>query len=385
MSSLAGLAASSGAGARAACELAAFAREAVRANVTREVLHLHAAALALELRRPHHRRLLEEALGPLRAAARTRVFDLPNGDIVAIAPPPAEPLEAAREGLLRLLDPAAVGEGAVRSLRLPGAAARLVLLATDSLGLNPPALPPMSPRPPGAPLDIAALAAAERALAGADLESVTSAQTVCRLEPGGTLQRLWEERRVDWSALGALLLPGVDLGTAPALRRRLARLLELRLLAASGRPQALLQWRPFGVALAPSAVAAPGFQRFDAALPAGRRAEVTISFRVADILADPEGYAFARGFLRDRGYRLAAEEVAPERPAPLLTASLGVDLLRLRWSPGLLSVGAPTGLADTGVEPILAGVDRPGAIAWGWENGVRLFQGPLIEACRRMA
>jgi hypothetical protein len=32
---------------------------------------------------------------------------------------------------------------------------------------------------------------------------------------------------------------------------------------------------------------------------------------------------------------------------------------------------------------VLTNVDRPAAIAWGWEAGIRLFQGPLIERRRR--
>ena len=34
---------------------------------------------------------------------------------------------------------------------------------------------------------------------------------------------------------------------------------------------------------------------------------------------------------------------------------------------------------------VLAGVDRPAAIAWGWEMGITLFQGRLIESRRRGA
>jgi hypothetical protein len=31
---------------------------------------------------------------------------------------------------------------------------------------------------------------------------------------------------------------------------------------------------------------------------------------------------------------------------------------------------------------VLAGADRPAAIGWGWEAGIRLFQGPLVERYR---
>jgi len=105
---------------RAAVELAALVRESVAAQAPRDVLHLRMAALAPELRRPHHRRLLRDALEPALAAARTRTFDLPNGDVIAVAPPPAHALAAAEQALLRALDGAAM---AVRRLRLPDAEA----------------------------------------------------------------------------------------------------------------------------------------------------------------------------------------------------------------------------------------------------------------------
>jgi hypothetical protein len=31
---------------------------------------------------------------------------------------------------------------------------------------------------------------------------------------------------------------------------------------------------------------------------------------------------------------------------------------------------------------VLAGADRAAAIAWGWEAGIRMFQGRLIESQR---
>ncbi len=354
------------AGARAAAELAALVRESVTAGAPRHVLHLRSGGCGAA----HHRRLLREALMPVLAGARARVFDLPNGDLVAVAPPPAPVLEAARRTLAAMLD--AEASDMLRSLRLPGAAVQVLAAAGESLGLDPPEPPPpLLPAPPGAPPDLAALARAERALQGADLAPVTQVERVWRLDPeAGSMEPLWEERRVDTGALGASLLPGMSLGAAPELARRLARLAEARLLAESVRMSALAAWRPFGVALSPQAVSEPAFLRFDAALPVGRRPEVVLSFQTEDILAAPAAFTFARDLARSRGYRLAVEGA----PEPLRPGALGLDLLRLRWSPAL----AASGEVPAGPEVILAGVDRPGAIAWGWERGIRLFQGPLI-------
>jgi hypothetical protein len=158
---------------RAAAELAALVRESVAANAVREVLYLRLSGLGSNLQRPHHLRLVRDALEPVLAAARTRVFELPNGDLVAVSSPPGLALETARAALMGTLD-AAAGE-VVQAMRLPAGAALLLAATAQSLGLAP---------APDAPPGLAGLAAmtsfeldmAERILVQADLGAVTLAQ-----------------------------------------------------------------------------------------------------------------------------------------------------------------------------------------------------------------
>jgi len=371
------------AGLRAAAELAALVRETVAANASREVLHLRIGALAPELRRPHHQRLLRDALEPLFAAGRTRVFDLPNGDVVAVAPPPALGLETARRALLRALD--ASSAEVVMALRLPEEAAQLLAAASQSLGLEPP-VTARPPALPGTPLGTAELVAAEHAIGQADLESVTLSQSVCRLDPdGGAARPIWEDRRISWEALANAVLPGVAIAAAPALQRRLARAAEARMLAELARPRAQGRWRAVGLALAPATLLGAGFARFDAALPAGRRQDITLGLAPRDLLADPAGFLAARDAARARGYRLALDDAPIELLGLLPPVRLGLDVVRLRWSPALPGAAPALSEALGAGEPdrlVLAGVDRPAAIAWGWEVGIRLFQGPLVERRR---
>jgi hypothetical protein len=374
------------AGARAAVELAGLVRECVAADAVREVLHLHVAALGTSMRRPHHRRLLRETLDNALSSTRTRVFDLPNGDVVAVARSPAPVLDAAEAALRQSLDPEQEA-AAVRRLRLPEEAAELLNAASEALGLDPGEPPPASLPMPGTPLRSAELAAAERALAGADLEPVTIVQSVCRLDPDGEgPEPIWEDRRVDWAALADLVLPGRDLAAAPALRKRLARAAEARLLAELSRPMAYLDWRPVGLPLSPATIEGPAFARFAQALPAGRAEEVTVGLRPADLLADPGAAGRVGPLLHRGGFRLALDDAAPGLVALLPPERLGLDVIRLRWSaqlPG--SVPAPVArlLQAAADRVVLSGVDRPAAIAWGWEAGIRLFQGPLVERRRR--
>jgi len=373
-------------GTRAAAELAALVRDSVAANAVRDVLHLRIGALAPELRRPHHQRLLRDVLEPLMAAGRTRVFDLPNGDVVAVAPPPALGLETARIALLRALDTSATE--VVRAMRLPEEAAQLLAATAHSLGLDPDQAPPPPPRPRGVPIATADLVTAERAIGQADLEPVTTTQAVCRLDPeGGPARLAWEDRRIKWDALAEAVLPGIDIAAAPELQRRLARSAELRLLAELVRPLAQRNWRPTGLLLSPATIISGGFGRFEAALPAGRRESVTIGITPRDALADPAGFVAARDLARGHGFRLALDD-APATLLPLLPPGrLGIDVLRLRWSAELPGIPGPTiaallGQASNAPLVVLTGVDRPAAIAWGWEIGITLFQGPLVERRR---
>lgn len=373
-------------GTRAAAELAVLVRDSVAANAVRDVLHLRIGALAPELRRPHHRRLLRDVLEPLMAAGRTRVFDLPNGDVVAVAPPPALGLETARLTLLRALDAGAAE--VVRAMRLPDEAALLLAATANSLGLDPDQNAPPPQRPRGEPISSGDLVSAERAIGQADLEPVTMSQAVCLLDPeGGPARMVWEDRRINWDALAEAVLPGIEIGAAPDLQRRLARSAELRLLAELVRPLAQRNWRPVGLALTLATITSGGFGRFEAALPAGRRETVTIGISPRDVLADAALFVQARDLVRGHGFRLALDDAPATLLSMLPPAKLGVDVLRLRWSPELpgiagAAIAALLGRDQNGPEVVLAGVDRPAAIAWGWEIGIELFQGPLVERRR---
>jgi hypothetical protein len=135
--------------ARAALDLAGLVRETVAAGAVRDVLHLRLGTLGPELRKPHHLRQLRETLDAALDASRVRVFDLPNGRVVAIARPPTTTLDSATAALQRLLDP--LPAAALRRLRLPEDAAVLLSTAAASLGLEGSAAAEPPPAKTGAP------------------------------------------------------------------------------------------------------------------------------------------------------------------------------------------------------------------------------------------
>lgn len=373
-----------------ALALAQLVREAVAADVSRQALHLRLSRLAPQLRRGHHRRLLREALEPALRPVRSRLFELPNGDLVAVAPPGGRHLREAEGAIATLLGEEALAEGPLHAvLDLPRDAAALLAAVEDSLG--PPADPPLAARMGQradqmadqrgnqsaaagfAPADLAGL---EQALRGASLARFLLRRPVCQLTRGGAGPELaWEEWRLAWPELRAVLAPAVDPAAAPWLARRLRRLLDRRLLAELARPEEGRRRQPLGLCLAAATLGEAEFLRLDALLEGPVRAATVLALPAEDALADAEGFAFARDFARARGYRLALDLPGPALLAALPPDRLGVELVRLPWSPGLaaLAPALPPG------QVVLTGADRAAAIGWGWEAGVTLFEGRLLR------
>ena len=333
--------------------------------------------------------MLREAFDPLRRNARVRVFDLPNGDVVAVAPPPAPLLEDTRARLMALLDEEEAA-AAIADLRLPDQAAALLEAVERALGLQAGARRGAEAAKPGLPgPDADAVAAAEQRIAETDIEGLLRREWVCRITAEGSApEPLWEERRVKLDAVAESLVPGRDLSATPWLRRRLRRVLDRRLLAAVTRAEEMRGLRALALPLGLEAVTSPEFLRLDARLPLALRGALTVVIEAEDLLSDPEAGALARRWLALRGHRLGLDLAAPGALALFPPGRTGHGVLRLAWGEAMPALGT-SGAArlkaalEAGPEQVvLAGVDRPAAIAWGWEMGITLFQGRLVEQRR---
>lgn len=371
------------AGPQDALALAALVREAVAAGAEREALHLRMAGLNTLLKAEHHHRLVRETLQPLLRPTRARLFELPNGDVVAVVPARSGHIAAVTQALETLLagDPALAGNSWT-TLRLPQQAAQLLAVVEDSLGPGAEAAGP----PPGEDgFDSTILAELERGLASASMAAHLRQRPVMRLRPGGEgPEPAWQEYRVATAELCHALQPGRNLATAPCLQRRLRRLLDRRMLAELARPEDVRRMGRVGLSLTVPGLTEPEFLRFDGMLGQEGRREVTIGLSVSELLADPEGFGFVTAFCRARGYRLALEEVEAATLALLPLPRLGMDLVKLRFSPALALLG-PRAMALLPSEPdavVLTGVDRAAAVGWGWEQGITLFQGRLVNGKR---
>jgi len=373
-------------GAAGAVSLAALVRETVAAGVERRVLVFRPARLSAQHRRPAQLALLREGWEGLRRTSRTRVFDLPRAALAAVEGLPGHHLAAAHDAIAGMLDPQEAA--ALELLRLPDQAAAVLAAVEEALGLDAAMRAAPAPASGRAP-DGAAIGQAERALLSADLTAFLRRRKVCRLVPGGGApDPAWEDRRVALEDLCAALLPGCDPARAPWLARRFRRSIDARLLAGLCHAEELRALGPLSLTLGVDAVTSPEFLRLDAMWPAALRGALTVAIDAGEAAADPAGFAFARDVLLLRGHRPMLDATAPGALLALPPARAGTALVRLRWSEALPPLGSPGAEALRAVLPpdaesvVLAGVDRPAAIAWGWEMGITLFQGRLIESRR---
>jgi hypothetical protein len=238
-------------------------------------------------------------------------------------------------------------------------------------------------------VDAATLASAERGLMTADLSIFFRRQKICWLEPGGQNTRLfWEDRRTELGEICERLLPGSDISLTPAFAQRLMKSIDRRQLSDIARPEELRNMRQLALPLRVESLFSAEFLRLDAIMPQSQRPRLIIGLDSEDVLTDPDLFLLARNFARARGYRLMLEAASPSAATILSSQRAGFDFLRLKWSEDFPAADSPATaalqkkLSLNAEQVVLAGADRPAAIAWGWEAGIRLFQGRLIESQR---
>ena len=364
-------------------------RDAVALGEERLVLMLRFSALPRARRFGTRAELLREAWEPLNSTARVRSFKLPGGDLVAIGLPNAsDALEHERKILFSMLEPEEA-EKAVHMLRLPQQAAAVMAAVEDSLGMVAAMRAMTLEEPENRMVDAAALASAERGLITADLSIFFRRQKVCWLEPGGQNTKLfWEDRRAELSEVCERLLPGCDISLTPAFAQRLMQSIDRRQLSDIARPAELRDMRTLALPLRVESLFSAEFLRLDSIMPQSQRHKLIIGLDAEDVLAEPDLFLLARHFAKARGYRLMLEAASPFAATVVSSLRGGFDFLRLKWSeefPGADSAATAElskKLAQAAEHVVLAGADRPAAIAWGWEAGIRMFQGRLIESQR---
>ncbi len=341
--------------------LADMLGQITRSGAHRTAALLHSDRLPPGLAKPHHLRLAREALGPLAAADRARSFELSRGRLVVLwrGTLDAE-LAQARRALEHLLADQPCPSGELLTVYdLPAQAAWLA----DELTEAP---PPVAP--PGVKLDAGELACLEARLVQADLSRFTRWRAVMRLDRGAPALA-WEERSFDVDEIAASLCPGHDPQADPWLLRRLRRTLDRRMLAMLAASRELRGCGTFALSVTTEAILSAAFVAFDAALPLALRGEVILNLEAADILADPDGYTFARRFAQARGYRLALAGATPALLRFFDVRAAALDIVSLACTAELMQAPGLAALVPDAACIVLTGLDHAARLDWAVAHG----------------
>jgi len=311
----------------------------------RRAVIVHLSELRPYNRREHHFRIAASCFDKLSKKHESALFRLTGGDYVFITK--GATIEEIEEPVTRLrylfsLDPLLSHAGAQEDkfcswFNLETDWADLKKAAEEALAQRRAATVTRDakPKPLAEPLDPRRLGQIEQTIATADLSPLVRRQPICLAIENRQIEPLLLEIFVSIGELGRAVMPGVDIAADRWLFQHLTRLLDQRVLALLKSKGEIDPKRGFSLNLNVATVLSPEFQEFDRVVGAERASAAVIELQQIDIYADPGSYMFAREWLKERGYKICVDGVKPLLLPIVDRERLGVDLVKLEWTPDL--------------------------------------------------
>ncbi len=218
----------------------------------------------------------------------------------------------------------------------------------------------------------------------------------CAAPPAGLCDHSRRQARADLTELffsmpflAQTVAPGYNVTADKWLFQHLARVLDARMLALMPRQDYQPMLKNASLNLSLATVLTPEFLDFDHATNNKDRGPLAIELPAIDFFSEPEDFAFARDFLKERGYKIILDQVKYQllpqtRPRPARRRSDQGDLdagflRRLRFDPAGERMQAA--IERFGRERIiLCRVDSEQGLEIGGKLGISLFQGRLLDA-----
>ena len=373
----------------------------------RQVAIIHLSYLQPQNRREQHVRAAMNSFEALIKALRGQLFVLSNSDLVFIFKDAAlDETEAAIVKMKFLFsdDPLLVDEGA------PGRPAfvdwfdmesdydALLMLAQRAAHEEEArrhqeftkgyvAQQQVKPVSVGQPLTPQMLYRIEEALMRADLSNLMRRQAICALVGRAPPQAIFHELFISIAELRETLMPEVNLASSPWLFQQLTESLDRRVLSMLIKNDDRTMAGDVSINLNVQTLIAPEFLTFDDNLQAGMRGTIVLEVQKVDVFADLGAFLFARDFAHERGYRICIDGVNLDSLPFVDRQRLGVDLVKITWTPALKSGTLPNGAKFEQYinrcgpsRAILCRCDDQEAIDFGQSVGMTLFQGRHVEA-----
>ncbi len=238
------------------------------------------------------------------------------------------------------------------------------------------------------PLSPEQLGRLENFLERADLSSVLRRQHICAVIGENPPQSIFKELFVSIADLAETVLPDVNLIANRWLFQHLTQTLDLRVLKLLSRADDSDLFSSFSINLNIETLVHPDFIEFDKSLRTGSRGTIVVELQPVDVFADFNAFMFARDFAREKGYRICLDGVGINFFEFIDRKKLGLDLVKLIWSPELSNEGNPARREEIGAHIeelgksriILSRCDTPAAIRLGQSLGITMFQGRYIDS-----
>ena len=213
-------------------------------------------------------------------------------------------------------------------------------------------------------------------------------QPVCALTPTSQLpQPVFRELYISIADLQQTVLPEFDLASNLWLFQHLTQTLDARMLSMLIRNDDSSIASSFSINLNVQTILSPPFLNFDSSLKAVARGTVVIELQKIDIFGDMGAYMFARDFMRERGYRICLDGLNHLTLQFIDRERLGLDLLKLTWSPDMADDPSGTRTAELKehvdrcgrARIILTRVESDEAVRFGQTLGITMYQGRYID------
>ena len=368
----------------------------------RRALHLRVSQLRPQHQRRHHLRVAQQSFEPLIQGFEGALFKLFNNDLV-VTLKGAEPerIDAVVAQLRQLFD----GDPLLAAERDPRAFAVHYDLEHDLTDLvelchgmeqtrqdrerELSATGGARPDPkPALALDPKGLWEIEAAIVQADHSNFSRRQAICALVPGSKPEPVFREIYISIADLGEMLLPGRGILANRWLFQYLTQTLDQRVLAMLAARDGILTEGHISINLNVSSATSREFLKLDEALIRSDRAKVLIEIQLIDAFADLSRFAFARDFLRSKGYRVCLDGCSHLSLQHFDREALGVDFVKVAWGDELADhLAGPQGadlakaIARMGSQRVI--LNRCGsaqALEVGRTLGIHLYQGYHIDA-----
>jgi hypothetical protein len=245
---------------------------------------------------------------------------------------------------------------------------------------------PAAAAPEPTPIDAERLAQLVDSIVTADLSNLMRRQPVCAIAAGEGPRPVLRELYISIADLRDVVMPGFDLASDRWLFQHLTQTLDRRMLKMLIKNDDSDLTRAFSLNLNVATLVSPDFLAFDASLRTGVRATIVIEVQMVDVFADLRAFAFARDFVKERGYRVCLDAINDLSLPFVDRERLGVDLVKLAWQPEMTDRLREDGAqlrADIErlgrARAILCHCDTEEAIEFGEAVGINLFQGRQVD------